>query len=88
MKKIASVFGLLLVAMLVLSVVGCAQDADDASSNVVYVGNLTEDGISVDFKMTFSGDKSWLITMTMDGLTMNYAKGTYTGDPSKDGSIY
>lgn len=80
MKKLLKVSAFLAAMMLALTFVACSSDDDEPS--VVTTWNAGEGAEAMELK--FLDDDSFNVTM---GELGTVAKGTYTGDTTKDGTI-
>lgn len=81
-------------ALIGTSFIACSDDDDEKDSAVVFEGTSTDDGDTIFETITFKDGNVTLhiksstvesgISMSMD---LDAFKGTYTGDPSKDGDV-
>lgn len=81
MKGIKKYFLIFAALAAALAFVSCTDEDD--STVAVYKGS--EDGVSIE--ITFSDDNTWEAVGSTPVASVTAMKGTYTGDPSKDGTI-
>ena len=86
-KRFVSMIGALVVILgAVAFITGCPQ-AHNNKDKAVYVSKTEANGITVTYTVTFKADGTW-INRASNGI-QNFVtmQGTYTGDPSKDGTV-
>ena len=73
--------------MLVSAFVSCKNDAEEGSGIVAEFVCDSLYGPSTEGTLTCYDDNTWDILTTFQDVEFTFAKGTYEGDPSKDGKI-
>ena len=89
MKKLAKIMAVFAAIMMALAFVGCNNDDDDDPSTVaVYKATYEEEhvGTVTELVMCYD-DNTFVITAEANGEKVTLMAGTYTGNPSKDGTI-
>ena len=89
MKKLAKIMAVFAAIMMALAFAGCNNDDDDDPSTVaVYkVTHEDEDVGTVTQLATFYDDNTIVVNGEAGDKKATLMTGTYTGDPSKDGTI-
>ena len=92
MRKFAKISAVLAAMVLALAFVGCKDDDDDDDDDpsVVttwYCTETDEDGSSATMTLYFYDDSTFKVVDSSEGVNINFATGTYTGDTTKDGNI-
>ena len=86
MKKLAKIMAVFAAIMMALAFAGCNNDDDDDPSTVaVYKGTYEDDGVT--YTLSCYDDNTFVIDGEMGDLKCTVMAGTYTGNPSKDGTI-
>lgn len=88
MKKFAKIMAVFAAIMMALAFAGCNNDDDDDPSTVA-VFKATEEygGVTVTELVTCYDDNTFVITAEANGEKVTIMTGTYTGDPTKDGTL-
>ena len=89
MKKLAKIMAVFAAIMMALAFVGCNNDDDDDPSTVaVYKATYEDEDVGTVTQLTtFYDDNTFVMDVEMGDLKCTVMTGTYTGDPSKDGTI-
>ena len=88
MRKFAKISAVLAAMVLALAFVGCKDDDDDPSVVTTwYCTETDEDGSSATMTLYFYDDSTFKVVDSSEGVNINFATGTYTGDTTKDGNI-
>ncbi len=94
MRKFAKISAVLAAMVLALAFVGCKDDDDDDDDDpsVVttwYTQEVDDDDESVVMTETvyFYDDSTFKVVESSDGVNINFAAGTYSGDTTKDGNV-
>ena len=89
MKKLAKIMAVFAAIMMALAFAGCNNyDDDDPSTVAVYkVTHEDEDVGTVTQLATFYDDNTIVVNGEAGDKKATFMTGTYTGDPSKDGTI-
>lgn len=86
MKKLSMLLVALLSAAMMMGFVGCKQeDNTPTGPATVATWESTVQGMSM--ALTAFDDKSWNLLYRQGDMSVSYAKGTYTGDATKDGEL-
>ena len=85
MKKLAKIMAVFAAIMMALAFAGCNNDDDDDPSTVAVYNGTDEDG--AEFVLTFYDDNTLVAVMKSSDWSGTVMAGTYTGNPSKDGTI-
>ena len=85
MKKLAKIMAVFAAIMMALAFAGCNNDDDDDPSTVAVYNGTDEYG--AEFVLTFYDDNTLVAVMKSSDWSGTVMAGTYTGDPSKDGTI-
>ena len=85
MKKLAKIMAVFAAIMMALAFAGCNNDDDDDPSTVAVYNGTDEDG--AEYVLTFYDDNTLVAVMKSSDWSGTGMTGTYTGDPSKDGTI-
>ena len=86
MKKLAKIMAVFAAIMMALAFAGCNNDDDDDPSTVaVYKGTFEDDGVT--YTLSCYDDNTFVIDGEKGDLKSTVMTGTYTGNPSKDGTI-
>ena len=67
-------------------ITGCPQ-AHNNKDKAVYVSKTEQGGTTVTQTVTFKADETWINRAGAKGQSAVMMQGTYTGDPSKDGTV-
>ena len=90
-RKVVSMIGVLIVMISTVAfITGCQQannNKDKAVNKAVYVAKVETEGTSVTYTLTFKADGTWINRAAIGSQDIVTMEGTYTGDPSKDGTI-
>ena len=90
-RKVVSMIGVLIVMISTVAfITGCQQannNKDKAVNKAVYVAKVEIEGTSVTYTLTFKADGTWINRAAIGSQDIVTMEGTYTGDPSKDGTI-
>lgn len=93
-KRLVSVIGALtLIISVVVLATGCPQannnkdNSPTTQKRAVYVGTMEAHGETGTFTTIFYTDGTWIQRADMQGQSVVVMQGTYTGDPSKDGTV-
>ena len=86
MKKLAKIMAVFAAIMMALAFVGCNNDDDDDPSKVA-VFKATDEYDGATYTLSCYDDNTFVIDGKMGDLKCTVMTGTYTGDPSKDGTI-
>ncbi|MGN0729240.1 hypothetical protein [Treponema sp.] len=88
MKKLAKIMAVFAAIMMALAFAGCKSDDDDDDSTVaVYKAAYTSGGMQCTYLLTFYDDNTFVVRGNAGEFEGTVMTGTYTGDPSKDGTI-
>ena len=92
MRKFAKISAVLAAMVLAIAFVGCKDDDDDDDDPSVvttwYTQEVDEDDDSVMTEtIYFYDDSTFKVVDSSEGVNINFATGTYTGDTTKDGNI-
>ena len=88
MKKLAKIMAVFAAIMMALAFAGCNNDDDDDPSTVaVFEATEEYDGVTVTELVTCYDDNTFVITAEANGEKVTLMTGTYTGDPTKDGTL-
>jgi len=86
-KRFVSMIGALVVILgAVAFITGCPQ-AHNNKDKAVYVSKTEQGGITTTQTVTFKADGTWIHRASAAGQSVVMMQGTYTGDPSKDGTV-
>lgn len=85
MKKFAKISAVLAALVLAVAFIGCSSDDDDDDPEVVKVVTWEKQGGSEKEKITFYDDNTFMLEFS-DEEDSGSDEGTYSGDPTKDGS--
>ena len=87
MKKLSMLLVAVLAVAMMMGFVGCKQE-DDVPSGPSAVSTW-ENSLNPDmpFELTAYSDNTWKVVAKAGAQSVEYAKGTYTGDATKDGSL-
>ena len=86
-KRFVSMIGALVVILgAVAFITGCPQ-AHNNKDKAVYVNKTEQGGTTVTQTVTFKADGTWINRAGAKGQSVVMMQGTYTGDPSKDGTV-
>ena len=90
-RKVVSMIGaLVLIISAVVLITGCQQannNKDKAVNKAIYVGKIEQNGTTITNTLTFKADGTWINCAVIENVSVVTMEGTYTGDPSKDGTI-
>ena len=86
-KRFVSMIGALVVILGAVAFITGCQQANSNKDKAVYVSETKQGGVTVTQTVTFKADGTW-INRASNGI-QNFVtmQGTYTGDPSKDGTV-
>ena len=89
MKKLAKIMAVFAAIMMALAFAGCNNDDDDDPSKVaVFKATHEKEGVGTVTKLaTFYDDNTIVVNGEAGDKKVTLMTGTYTGDPSKDGTI-
>ena len=89
MKKLAKIMAVFAAIMMSLAFVGCNNDDDDDPSTVaVYKATYEDEDVGTVTQLaTFYDDNTIVVNGEAGDKKATLMTGTYTGDPSKDGTI-
>ena len=89
MKKLAKIMAVFAAIMMALAFAGCNNDDDDDPSTVaVYKATYEDEDVGTVTQLTtFYDDNTFVIDGEKGDLKCTVMAGTYTGNPSKDGTI-
>lgn len=88
MKKLAKIMAVFAAIMMALAFAGCNNDDDDDPSTVaVYKATYEDEDVGTVTQLTTFYDDNTFVVDEMGDLKCTVITGTYTGDPSKDGTI-
>ena len=89
MKKLAKIMAVFAAIMMALAFAGCNNDDDDDPSTVaVYKATYEDEDVGTVTQLTtFYDDNTFVMDGEMGDLKCTVMAGTYTGNPSKDGTI-
>ena len=86
MKKLAKIMAVFAAIMMALAFAGCNNDDDDDPSTVA-VYKATDENDGATYTLSCYDDNTFVIDGKMGDLKCTVMTGTYTGNPSKDGTI-
>ncbi|WP_288716401.1 hypothetical protein [uncultured Treponema sp.] len=86
MKKLAKIMAVFAAIMMALAFAGCNNDDDDDPSKVA-VFKATDEYDGATYTLSCYDDNTFVIDGKMGDLKCTVMTGTYTGNPSKDGTI-
>ena len=86
MKKLAKIMAVFAAIMMALAFAGCNNDDDDDPSKVA-VFKATDEYEGATYTLSCYDDNTFVIDGEKGDLKCTVMAGTYTGDPSKDGTI-
>ncbi len=81
MKKLSMLLVAVLALAMMMGFVGCKQEDDVPSGSAT----VTWEGPGME--LTTYGDNTWKVVLTSLAQPIELAKGTYTGDATKDGTL-
>lgn len=89
MKKLAKIMAVFAAIMMALAFVGCNNDDDDEPSKVaVYKATYEDEDVGTVTQLaTFYDDNTIVVNGEAGDKKATLMAGTYTGNPSKDGTI-
>ena len=89
MKKLAKIMAVFAAIMMALAFAGCNNDDDDDPSKVaVYKATYEDEDVGTVTQLaTFYDDNTIVVNGEAGDKKATLMTGTYTGDPSKDGTI-
>lgn len=89
MKKLAKIMAVFAAIMMALAFVGCNNDDDDDPSKVaVFKATYEDEDVGTVTQLaTFYDDNTIVVNGEAGDKKATLMTGTYTGDPSKDGTI-
>ena len=89
MKKLAKIMAVFAAIMMALAFAGCNNDDDDDPSTVaVYKATYEDEDVGTVTQLaTFYDDNTIVVNGEAGDKKATLMTGTYTGDPSKDGTI-
>ncbi len=82
MKKLSMLLVAVLALAMMMGFVGCKQE-DDVPSGPATVATWAAEEAGAGLELTAYGDNTWKLVVE----AMDYSKGTYTGDATKDGTL-
>ena len=86
MKKLSMLLVAVLAAAMMMGFVGCKQEDDVPSGPSAVATWENSSDFLMPFELTAYSDSTWKLVPT-GAQSVEYAKGTYTGDATKDGSL-
>ena len=86
MKKLAKIMAVFAAIMMALAFAGCNNDDDDDPSKVA-VFKATDEYEGATYTLSCYDDNTFVIDGEKGDLKFTFMTGTYTGNPSKDGTI-
>ena len=86
-KRFVSVIGVLVLIISAVALVTGCQQANNNKDKAVYVAKVEIEGTSVTYTLIFKADGTWINRAGIGSQDIVTMEGTYTGDPSKDGTI-
>lgn len=86
MKKLAKIMAVFAAIMMALAFAGCNNDDDDDPSKVA-VFKATDEYDGATYTLSCYDDNTFVMDGEMGDLKCTVMAGTYTGNPSKDGTI-
>ena len=86
-KRFVSMIGALVVILGAVAFITGCQQANSNKDKAVYVSKTEQSGITVTYTVTFKADGTWINRASNGNQSAVMMQGTYTGDPSKDGTV-
>ena len=86
-KRFVSVSGVLVLIISAVALVTGCQQANNNKDKAVYVAKVEIEGTSVTYTLIFKADGTWINRAGIGSQDIVTMEGTYTGDPSKDGTV-
>lgn len=87
MKKFAKIMAVFAAIMMALAFAGCNNDDDDDPSTVAVYKTTWGEAEEIVQLATFYDDNTIVVNLEANNQNVTVMTGTYTGDPSKDGTI-
>lgn len=86
MKKLSMLLVALLSAAMMMGFVGCKQE-DNTPTGPAVATTWEQTNGGTTLTLTAYSDNTWKLVASASGVSQEQAKGTYTGDTTKDGTI-
>lgn len=87
MKKLSMLLVAVLAVAMMMGFVGCKQEDDVPSGPSAVSTWVNSDDPEMSLELTAYSDSTWKLVWKAGAQSLEYAKGTYTGDTTKDGSL-
>lgn len=87
MKKLSMLLVAVLAVAMMMGFVGCKQEDDVPSGPSALATWENSSDSEMTFELTAYSDSTWKLVAKAGAHSLEYAKGTYTGDATKDGSL-
>lgn len=87
MKKLSMLLVAVLAVAMMMGFVGCKQEDDVPSGPSAVATWESSDFPNMSLELTAYSDSTWKVVSKSEAQSVEYAKGTYTGDATKDGSL-
>ena len=87
MKKLSMLLVAVLAVAMMMGFVGCKQEDDVPSGPSALATWENSSDSEMTFELTAYSDSTWKLVAKAGAQSLEYAKGTYTGDATKDGSL-
>lgn len=87
MKKLSMLLVAVLAVAMMMGFVGCKQEDDVPSGPSALATWENSSDSEMTFELTAYSDSTWKLVAKAGAHSLEYAKGTYTGDTTKDGSL-
>lgn len=87
MKKLSMLLVAVLALAMMMGFVGCKQEDDVPSGPSAVATWENSSNPNMTFELTAYSDSTWKLVARAGAQSVEYAKGTYTGDATKDGSL-
>lgn len=87
MKKLSVLLVAVLALAMMMGFVGCKQEDDVPSGPSAVSTWVNSDDPEMSLELTAYSDSTWKVVWKAGAQSMEAAKGTYTGDATKDGNL-
>ena len=87
MKKLSVLLVAVLALAMMMGFVGCKQEDDVPSGPSAVSTWVNSDDPEMSLELTAYSDSTWKVVSKSEAQSVEHAKGTYTGDATKDGSL-
>lgn len=87
MKKLSVLLVAVLAVAMMMGFVGCKQEDDVPNGPSAVATWESSDFPNMSLELTAYSDSTWKVVSKSEAQSVEHAKGTYTGDATKDGSL-